>query len=504
MGRRKAAAAVERDHKRDEEDEDAGSSSRDTGGTGREKRKRKTETRDRHGGRRANVPPGKPGRIEVSDLEIASDCQLIQETDEKAREERNGDQPGLGANPKKKSNNQKGIDPDESSQKGVDADERSQKGGDTDEGSDPSLYFVGCHWDWSTSCKPYSVYKMDFAPPEASSRSSRGRKRLHRLRSLETEAGGKIFTSVRSRHRAWIVGVGGKNRDTVIFDTKTNDVIYGPKLNSEKWCPVLMTVGDRVYAMAKMPSWTFDPDFPPWFEVLDLSKSRVTTDGDRSYLEDCCWSEVPIPACLPWKLHPVQYTILPFVKLWSYAVVGHYIVVSFNHDWGTHALDTGLHKWHKVHDNRLPFIGCAVRHGCIFLASSKEDGPLNAYSICIMPSGKDNALKLSINVLPVKYDEHEARALPCCVPLDKEHFCSVRVSLDSLSVTLNKDNELYPKKALVNLTTYRIENNLVQEASNEALQAVKKTIAVSSHWEQCLKISSSHGFSPFAFSLLSV
>nr|TKW13931.1 hypothetical protein SEVIR_5G133200v2 [Setaria viridis] len=323
--------------------------------------------------------------------------------------------------------------------------EETHAGDGSDEGRGPSIYLVACYWDWSRSRKPFSVYEMT----DAAACVGSGAWRL-------TPAGSR---------RAWIVGVGGDHGDTVIFDTETKVSIQGPRLKSSaKWCPVLTIVGDRVYAMSK---------FPPWFEVLDLSKSRVVTvGGGCSYLEDCCWSEVPIPACLPWKLHPIEYTILPFVKLWSYAVVGRYIVVSFNQPWGTHALDTDSHEWHKVDDERLPFIGCAVRHGCIFLAMSKENGPLNAYSICVAPSGRDDALNLWI---------------------------------DTHSFDFNRDyNEWFPRKLLVKLKTYETEDTSILETSKEALLAVKQTIAVSSRREDFKISSSSHGFSPFGFTLLSI
>jgi hypothetical protein len=142
-------------------------------------------------------------------------------------------------------------------------------------------YLVACHWDWSEYSKPYAVYKVDVAtshPPRAKW------KRLHRVGRVPTVAGGKAFASVRSAHRAWIVGVGGDPGGAVIFDTKTRKVIHGPVLNSAKWCPVLTAVGDKVYALSKTPCWIRDPDFPPWFEVLDLSNAKVITAGDRSHL----------------------------------------------------------------------------------------------------------------------------------------------------------------------------------------------------------------------------
>ncbi|PUZ45103.1 hypothetical protein GQ55_8G193700 [Panicum hallii var. hallii] len=366
-------------------------------------------------------------------------------------------------------------------------------------------YLVACHWDWSEYSKPYAVYKVDVAtshPPRAKW------KRLHRVGRLPTVAGGKAFASVRSAHRAWIVGVGGDPGGTVIFDTKTRKVIHGPVLNSAKWCPVLTAVGDKVHALSKTPCWIRDPDFPPWFEVLDLSNAKVVTAGDRSHLEGCSWIELPHPPCYPWKLRPIGYTRLPIVIVRSYVVVDTYILVSFNQPWGTYAFDTNSgdpYKWHKVDDKRLPFYGHATPHGSLFLGLSKDNGPINAYHIDVTNSDKDHAPNLSITVLPVKYMEHEVDAGPCFFSLADGRFCSFSFSLDSRSMTLHPEKlELFPKEAHVNLRTYETENPSL-EVPEETLLAVKQEVAVCNQWEQAFKIScSSHGFSQFAFTLLPI
>ena len=218
----------------------------------------------------------------------------------------------------------------------------------------------------------YNVYKMDLA----SSSSSAMAKRLHAAGSLRAHTGGKSFISLRSRRRSWVVGVGGDSGEVIIFDTKSLDpdkaVIHGPNLMSAKRCPVLTAVGDKIYAFCKRPSWTSDPDFPPWFEVLDVSKARVVSDGGLQRLKGCSWSSLLIPPCIPWKLKPWEYYIsLSCAMLTSYVLVAPYILVSYDQpSWGTHAFDTDSHEWHKIHDNPLPFVGRASRHGPIFLASS--------------------------------------------------------------------------------------------------------------------------------------
>jgi hypothetical protein len=173
----------------------------------------------------------------------------------------------------------------------------------------------------------------------------------------------------------------GDSGDTVIFDTKTKKVIHGPTLNSTKWCPVLTTVEDKVYALCKTPCWFTDPDFPPWFEVLDLSKVKVVTVDDRSDLEGCSWIELPHLPCFPWKITPFGYTMLPVVLITSYVVVDTYILVSFNQLWGIYAFDTNLVEWHKVDTKELSFVGRATPHDSLFLGLSEGNGSINAYCI---------------------------------------------------------------------------------------------------------------------------
>ncbi|KAL6846627.1 hypothetical protein ACP4OV_024075 [Aristida adscensionis] len=392
-----------------------------------------------------------------------------------------------------------------------DKDQMGIAGGDLDDGRKSSAYLVACHWDWAMSSKPYCVYKMvDASPSDESSPATASRKRLKRLGRVKTiDGGGKMFVAARPGGRPWIVGVGGNNGDTVVFDTKTGEAIEGPNLNSAKWCPVLTTVGDKVYAMTRALSWTRDPNFPPWFEVLDLSKATVVVAGSgSSHLEGCSWSSLPHPPCIPWELTPLQYTMLPIVVLVSYVVVGPYILVSFNNpQWGTWGFDTNSDEWHKVDDERLPFVGGATQHaGSIFLGLSGRKGPVSAYRIHVATSDNEHALKLSITALPVKYMEDEVATGSCISSLDNGHFCSLSLSIDGNNsyTYLPQCNGLIPRNVYVNLKTYQIEDPSLLETSEEILLAVKP-IAISNQWEQVLKISSSkHGFTPFAFALLSI
>ncbi|XP_047064187.1 uncharacterized protein LOC124671912 [Lolium rigidum] len=345
-------------------------------------------------------------------------------------------------------------------------------------GGDSSAYLVACNSDWAFSSQPCRVYKMVDSGSDAPSPGKRPNRlgRVKRLKPLghvkTTVAAGKVFIPVRSR--SWIVGVGGDKADTVILDTKTEEVIQGPNPKSAKWCPVLTTVGDKVYAMSKNPSWISDPDFPPWFEVLDLSNaSVVATDAGNAHLEGCSWKELPHPPFFPWELTPFRYTMLPLVITVSYVVVGLYILLSFNQpDWGTWAFDTSSDKWHKVDDKRLPFVGRATHHaGSIFLgvSSHKKNGPITAYRIHVE---KDHAhLKLSITVLPVKYLEDEVvdDAGSCFSCLGSAHFCSVSPSVDSHGYT----HEPQYSGLNVILKTYQIEDPSLLETSEETVSGLQ-------------------------------
>jgi hypothetical protein len=72
-------------------------------------------------------------------------------------------------------------------------------------------------------------------------------------------------------------------------------------------------------------------------------------------------------------------------------------------------------------------------------------------------------------------------------------------------MTLHPESlELFPRKARVNLRVYQIDSPSLLEAPEETMLAGKSEITISK-WEQAFKISSSsQGFSPSSFTLLSV
>ncbi|XP_047059031.1 uncharacterized protein LOC124665684 [Lolium rigidum] len=262
----------------------------------------------------------------------------------------------------------------------------------------PPVYMLLGHG----SVRPaYSVFKVD---PYAN-----GGRKARLLARLECKHS-KSFVSVRSKHCAWIVGVGGSSTkssygaETIIFDADTHKVITGPDPGSTKRNPVLLTVGQRVYALARCPSVNGRPDnaydgrinFCPWFEVLDLSQAEVV-DGS---LTGCEWKALPTPPFFPWGLNPYQY-IRPTMRdftVKSYAAVGSYILVSVAGHPGIHAFDTDKELWTTLDaTNTLPFSQGAIPHGSdLFLGVSRATGAITAYKISVVAG-----VALAIMEIPV-------------------------------------------------------------------------------------------------------
>ncbi|CAM0146455.1 unnamed protein product [Urochloa decumbens] len=389
---------------------------------------------------------------------------------------------------------------------------------DPNQGRGRSVYLAVCRRDWSAS-QPYCpLYKVDVVSSGES--SPRGGKT--RVAKLRTDVGGKTFVPLQSR---WIVGVGGDPGGTIIYDTNKRRVIRGPQLVAAKQRPAVAAVGYRVYALSSSPNYIADPDFVPWFEILDLKDAVITEKVDGSLsLDGCSWKRLPSPLCFPGKLTPMGYINPPLISVRSYVVVGHYILVSLNPPTsGTYAFDTEEHEWHKVNKEHLPFVGSATPHGhsgCIFLGLSRENGPVSAYCIRVSASSspsssvsteaelshKGGALKLSFNVLSVKSKGHEevdAMSGHYLTSLDLEHFSTLTFELDN-----RKHNKIYddtvrklvPGKLFAKLITYQIENpEILEEVLNEEMPEV----AISSQLDQHFKISSDFGFSnpPITFSL---
>uniref|UniRef100_A0A0E0CHC2 F-box associated domain-containing protein n=1 Tax=Oryza meridionalis TaxID=40149 RepID=A0A0E0CHC2_9ORYZ len=367
----------------------------------------------------------------------------------------------------------------------------------------PAAYIAVCRRDWY-SHPYYCLYKVEDSSSSSSSPSPSPTKQvLHRFSHLPTDVARKTVVSLRSR---WIVSVGGNPGDTVLFDTETRRVITGPKLLSAKLSPVAAAVEDRIYVLSSRPQYLEDPDFEPWFEVLDLSRATVVATADgRHTLDGCSWEALPDPICFPCMLSPAGYLAPPLILVTSYVLFLSYLLVSVNNmgKMATYAFDTGTHRWHKLYDYGLPFFGSAtplVGHNTgIFLGRCWESGPINAYRIRLVSSAPH--LKLSVTEFPVKTEAREEvgvgeEALCLASMEDEGSFSCITFRLDDREhhMSYDKDiHEFYPRKMYLNLTTYKIVEG--EETGMDIVVRCKR--------DKALRIFSSHGFSspPIAFAL---
>ncbi|CAN6162781.1 unnamed protein product [Urochloa humidicola] len=271
----------------------------------------------------------------------------------------------------------------------------------------PSLYLVVRH---AVECPAYSVYRIKHPLVSA----DHPRPVPCRVKYLDAEHD-MSFAAVSSRRRSWIVGVGGfRGRQdgrgqTIVFDCKTGLVAKGPRPTASKYGPVLFVVGEKVYALARMPNVWRQPDFAPWFEVLDLSGASFV-DGK---LTGCVWLPLPSPPLFPiLNMEGIRIDSGPtLVEVESYAVVGHYILLSIvtdpftDQEAGTVAFDTITDKWHYVdRQKNLPFIGEAVPYDGLYLGKSKSEewNDLTAYRISLTKTnGTYPTPKLSIVEVPI-------------------------------------------------------------------------------------------------------
>ncbi|CAL5069917.1 unnamed protein product [Urochloa decumbens] len=329
-----------------------------------------------------------------------------------------------------------------------------------------SLYFSLRRRDLSASQTSSPLYKVGVADPDSPPAPSPARETLHRTCNLETDMGGKTF-------------------------------VFLPH--------------------SATPDYLEDPDFPPWFEVLDLSGDPAVTEAADGTLRldeaACSWKALPCPACFPDRLCPTEFRGAPFITVRSYAVVGHYILVSLNQpSYCVFAFDTVSGKWHKIAGEYLSFVGAATLRehgGDIFLAFSHKDGPIKAYRICVSaatsrpPSDEEgcgNNIELSITAITVRDKEHFEVGLwgGCClISLDREHFSVLfwHEGRGRYLVYDKETEETYPRKLFLKLVTYRTESPVLEGKTPE--------IVSSSQREQTFKVCSSLGFdsAPIAFAL---
>jgi hypothetical protein len=297
-------------------------------------------------------------------------------------------------------------------------------------GDAPPVYMLVCH---GVVRPAYSVYKV-----EARRKGAAPCRAIARLRCKHT----KSFVPVRSKHGAWIVGVGGCSTksiygpETIIFDTGSHAVITGPNPGSTKEKPVLLAVGERIYAMAERPSVNGRVDacydgrlnFLPWFEVLDLSGAEVV--GGR--LTGCEWKPLPRPPFFPWGLNLEHYISrdTPALTVTSYASVGRYILVSIYGQQATYAFNTDTEQWTTVDDKKsLPFYEGAIPHGPdLFLGVSRATRAFTAYKISVVDGEPLAIMEIPVlSDLPGEEELEEVKTTDTFLSLGIDRgFCKVR------------------------------------------------------------------------------
>ncbi|KAF0918273.1 hypothetical protein E2562_023355 [Oryza meyeriana var. granulata] len=275
----------------------------------------------------------------------------------------------------------------------------------------PSVYLVVGH---EVRCPAYSVFKVDPYAGVGGGAAGNEDPAPVLIRRPLASLSAKFcmpFVPVRSRHGPWIVGVGGDRADqdyapeTIVFDAEMRAVIRGPNLLSTKLNPVLLTIGHKIYALARRPAVKGQLDFVPWFEVLDLSQAQVVGDGHHR-LESCEWKPLPRPPFFPWDLTPMDYLSPPKVAVESYVALSSCILLSVSQQAGTHMFDVDKEQWAKLDDENLPFIRGAVPHGHLFLGLSRSKKAITAYSITVKEC-LSTAPSLSIVEFPVVSEMEE-------------------------------------------------------------------------------------------------
>ncbi|CAN6196520.1 unnamed protein product [Urochloa humidicola] len=352
----------------------------------------------------------------------------------------------------------------------------------------PSVYLVVGH---GVTLPAYSVVKVSpFSDGGGDDDDDAPIPIPRHLARLEAKHG-MSFVPVRSRHGPWIVGVGGNSpRDygpeTIVFDTKTQEVIAGPKLLSTKLHPVLLAVGSRIYALSRSPSVKGEVNFVPCFEVLDLSRAQVV-DG---HLVDCKWEQMPRPPFFPWELSPRQYVFPPLVIVKSYVAVDSYILLSITGQMGTNLFNVKTEEWMKLDEQDLPFIGGAIRHGPLFLGFSGYTRVITAYKIVVCANAAQNSSitegrpSMSIVEFPVVTDmetKEEVVGSGRLVSLGNHGFCSFTCSDDDYVPGFQHTQEL------VTMRAYTTEDQLSHDRLKSSCY-----IVISNQLEQVYSICDSH------------
>ncbi|TVU07603.1 hypothetical protein EJB05_40967, partial [Eragrostis curvula] len=221
-------------------------------------------------------------------------------------------------------------------------------------------------------------------------------------------AGRDITTAFVDRRGRWLrIGRPGAELTTIVYDCKTGTV--GPCLTESKYSPVVVAVGEKVYALTRMPAMSMLPEFPPLFEVLDLSGASSCVDDGR--LINCAWRPLPFTSLFDDVMEGWSRVDRAPAEAESYAVVAQrYILLSIAKDpfsprqAGTVAFDVFAEEWLYLDQNNLPFVGQAVPYGRLFLGRPKSkdsNNNLTAYDISVSLAAETNTLTMSVAEVPI-------------------------------------------------------------------------------------------------------
>jgi hypothetical protein len=266
---------------------------------------------------------------------------------------------------------------------------------------------------------------------------------------------GMSFVTAHSKHGTWIVGVGGPEGSTIIYDPSTpGATLEGPELSVPKEEPILISHGGKVYAISRRPKVhiRLNLDFPPWFESLSFKKGVpcVYRDGCPS------WKGLPPPPCFPCFLDPMEFRYPPDISVSSYAAIGSHILLSLQQEGtGTFAFHVVEKTWEKVCDKNLPFVGQAVPiGGSLFAACGAVPNNASVFHMSIEASTPVVPGKLTTSLIQefTVASEGEIPRLLLC-PLGRGSFCSVK-----LGSRRQSRKAKYLKHLQIVLTAFQMDN----------------------------------------------
>ncbi|GJM97230.1 hypothetical protein PR202_ga14140 [Eleusine coracana subsp. coracana] len=244
---------------------------------------------------------------------------------------------------------------------------------------------------------------------------------------------GMSFVATHSVQGSWIVGVGGKEGNTVIYDPSAMKTFEGPEVSYPKHQPILISLDSKVYAISRRPT-VYDKkyDFVPWFESLSFKKGVPGISGEKFSF----WKALPPPPFFPFMLDPLEYCNPPTVSVSSYAAFGSHILLSPDcKETGTYAFHVVEETWEKVCNNNMPFVGQAVAlGGGLFAACSTIHNNFATAAIVFrmsiikgssIPGASVKLIVRSLSTLPLA--SMGDPPLPLLCPAGKGSFCSIKL-----------------------------------------------------------------------------